>query len=126
MSNKRDNSNDLNNKVKKKKRIVYGEYKIDRKKPIYLKNNEYKKGLTTDEVEERKENLQVNIDGVIESNFSKTIKIITKVFVKNTFTFFNILYIFIIVVNNELEVNLYEKNNSNCINFNERSECKCI
>lgn len=52
---KRNNSNDLNNKVKKEKRIVYGEYKIDRKKPIYLKNNEYKKGLTTDEVEERKE-----------------------------------------------------------------------
>ena len=113
MSNKRDNSNDLNNKVKKKKRIVYGEYKIDRKKPIYLKNNEYKKGLTTDEVEERKENLQVNIDGVIESNFSKTIKIITKVFVKNTFTFFNILYIIVLILlliakkwNNPDETNL--------------------
>lgn len=113
MSNKKDNSNDLNNKVKKKKRIVYGEYKIDRKKPIYLKNNEYKKGLTTDEVEERKENLQVNIDGVIESNFSKTIKIITKVFVKNTFTFFNILYIIVLILlliakkwNNPDETNL--------------------
>lgn len=98
MSNKKDNSNDLNNKVKKKKRIVYGEYKLDRKKPIYLKNNEYKKGLTTDEVEERKENLQVNIDGVIESNFSKIIKIIMKVFAKNTFTFFNILYIVVLIL----------------------------
>ena len=55
----------------------------------------------------------MNIDGVIESNFSKTIKIITKVFVKNTFTFFNILYIIVLILlliakkwNNPDETNL--------------------
>ncbi len=83
-------------KPKKKRRTVYGNYSTDRKEPLYFKNNDYKKGLTNQEVEERKENLQVNIEGVIESNFSKTFKTILKVFAKNTFTFFNVLYIIVL------------------------------
>ena len=88
----------VNKPKKAKKRIVYGEYSTKRKDPLYLAKNEYKKGLTQVEVDERKENLQVNIEGVVESNFTKTLKTIFKVFVKNTFTFFNILYVIVLLL----------------------------
>lgn len=81
---------------KRKKRIVYGNYNPERTAPLYLNNNEYKQGLTTNEVEERIEALQVNKEGIIESNFSKTFKMILKIFTKNTFTFFNCLYIIVV------------------------------
>lgn len=83
---------------KRKKRIVYGNYNPTRKDPGYLKNNEYKKGLTVEEVDERIEALQVNKEGVVESNFVKTTKMILKIFAKNTFTFFNCLYIVVVIL----------------------------
>lgn len=87
-----------NDKKKKKKNIVYGTYDPKRNNPKYFNNNEYKKGLLPEEVEERKDNLQVNIDGRIESKFKQNIKMILKVFAKNTFTFFNILYVVVVLL----------------------------
>ena len=97
MSENKDSNKELKNKkTKKKKHIVYGKYNSEREEPVYIKHNNYKEGLTKEEVEKRVENLQVNIDGVIESNFSKVLKIIFKVFAKNTFTFFNVLYVIVL------------------------------
>ena len=85
-------------KKKKKKRVIYGTYDEKRNTPLYKTNNNYMKGLTTDEVEERIESLQVNREGKIESNFKKTFMMILKVICKNTFTFFNILYIIVLIL----------------------------
>ncbi len=102
----------------KKKNIVYGDYLPDRHDPLYVKHNNFKEGLTSEEVETRIDNLQVNIVGRIESKFKKTLKMILGVFAKNTFTFFNIMYTIIVFLlltaqrfNEELIVSgYYEKN----------------
>ena len=83
-------------KKKKKKKTVYGTYSEDRKTPKYVSSKNYKDGLTDEEVNERIENLQVNIEGMVESKFTKNFKLVFKVITKNTFTFFNILYIIVL------------------------------
>ena len=85
-------------KKKKKKKTVYGTYREDRKTPKYVSSENYKDGLTDEEVNERIENLQVNIDGRVESKFTKNFKLVFKVITKNTFTFFNILYIIVSIL----------------------------
>ena len=85
-------------KEKKRKNIVYGVYDEKRSEPQYIKENNYKLGLNEQEVQERLDNLQVNIEGKIESTGKKNCKMILKVIVKNTFTFFNILYIFVLIL----------------------------
>ena len=95
--------NNLENNVKEKKKknlkkIIYGTYDTNRDIPLYIKNDNYMEGLTDDEVSSRLENLQVNREGKIESKFIKNLKMILKVFSKNTFTFFNILYIIVLLL----------------------------
>lgn len=85
-------------KKKKKKKTVYGTYSEDRKTPKYVSSKNYKDGLTDEEVNERIENLQVNIEGMVESKFTKNFKLVFKVITKNTFTFFNILYIIVLIL----------------------------
>lgn len=87
-----------NNENKKSKRVVYGIYDEKRNEPQYIKKNNFKLGLNEQEVQERIGNLQVNIEGKIESSRQKNIKMILKVIAKNTFTFFNILYILVLVL----------------------------
>lgn len=94
-TNFKNNNNDTK---KKKKKVVYGTYDEKRNEPEYIKKHDYKMGLNDHEVEERIENLQVNIEGKIESNFKKNFRMILKVFAKNTFTFFNILYILVLIL----------------------------
>lgn len=86
------------NNNKKSKRTVYGVYDEKRNTPQYIKNNNYKLGLNDQEVQERIDNLQVNIEGKIESSRQKNTKMVLKVITKNTFTFFNILYILVLVL----------------------------
>lgn len=83
---------------KKKKSVVYGIYDEKRNEPQYIKENNYKLGLNDAEVQERLDNLQVNIEGKIESTSRKNFKMILKVIAKNTFTFFNILYILVLIL----------------------------
>ena len=85
-------------KPKKKKNITYGIYPEERNQPLYQKSGHYLQGLTDEEVEERIEHLQVNIDGKIQSPFEKNLKMILSVIWKNTFTFFNILYIIVLIL----------------------------
>ena len=92
-----DNNKKINNK-KKNKKIIYGDYDPKRETPLYQKHENYMEGLTDEEVSVRLENLQVNREGKMESNFSKTLKMILKVFSKNTFTFFNVLYIIVLLL----------------------------
>lgn len=87
-----------NNENKKSKRVVYGIYDEKRNEPQYIKKNNFKLGLNNQEVQERIDHLQVNIEGKIESSRQKNIKMILKVIAKNTFTFFNILYILVLVL----------------------------
>ena len=95
MKNSQKNNDPNNKKKKNPRKIVYGNYSEERNTPEYVTSQNYKLGLNDKEVEERKENLQVNIDGKIESKFVKNLKLIFKVITKNTFTFFNILYIIV-------------------------------
>ena len=95
------NKDDKNVKEKKKKspkKIIYGNYDTKRKTPLYEKNNNFMEGLTDEEVSERFDNLQVNREGKIESKFIKNLKMVLKVFYKNTFTFFNVLYIIVLLL----------------------------
>ena len=85
-------------KKQKKKKIVYGIYDEARNEPQYIKENNYKLGLSDQEVQERIDKLQVNIEGKIESTGKKNFKMILNVITKNTFTFFNILYIIVLVL----------------------------
>lgn len=89
--------NDKNRKRKNKNK-VYGTYDPKRNEPRYLRKNDYKLGLLPEEIDERLDNLQVNIDGKLESRFSKNIKMILRVISKNTFTFFNVLYIIVLLL----------------------------
>ena len=99
MSKKLSEGNASSKKTeKKKKKTVYGTYSDDRKTPKYVSSENYKDGLTDEEVNERIENLQVNIDGRVESKFTKNFKLVFKVITKNTFTFFNILYIIVSIL----------------------------
>ncbi len=91
------NSEDKQKKTKKK-RIVYGTYDPTRKSPSYKKNNDYLFGLTTSEVEERISNLQINKEGIQRSKFSENLSVFLKVLAKNTFTFFNVLYIIVLIL----------------------------
>ena len=92
-----ENNKKIDNK-KKKKKIIYGDYDTKRETPLYEKHQNYMEGLTDEEVSVRLENLQVNREGKMESNFSKTLKMILKVVSKNTFTFFNVLYIIVLLL----------------------------
>ena len=83
---------------KKHKNIVYGTYNPERKDPSYKKDNTYMYGLTTEEVCERVENLQVNKEGKIRSKAKENLIVFLKVLSKNTFTFFNILYIIVLLL----------------------------
>lgn len=85
-------------KKQKKKKIVYGIYDEARNEPQYIKENNYKLGLSNQEVQERIDKLQVNIEGKMESTGKKNFKMILNVITKNTFTFFNILYIIVLVL----------------------------
>lgn len=87
-----------NNENKKSKRVVYGVYDEKRNEPQYIKKNNFKLGLNDLEVQERIDNLQVNVEGKIESSRQKNIKMVLKVIAKNTFTFFNILYILVLIL----------------------------
>lgn len=88
----------MNNEKKKSKKVVYGIYNEKRNNPEYIEKNNYKLGLNDQEVQERIDNLQVNIEGKIESARQKNFKMILKVIAKNTFTFFNILYILVLIL----------------------------
>ena len=110
MSKKLSEGNSSSKKTeKKKKKTVYGTYREDRKTPKYVSSENYKDGLTDEEVNERIENLQVNIEGRVESKFTKNFKLVFKVITKNTFTFFNIFYFYPKIRFQDLQISYFHQ-----------------
>ena len=83
--------NDKNKKVKKAKKNKKGKTQIDKKDIIRL-NPDFKEGLTTLEVTQREEY------GLSNENNVKTTKSNIRIFVNNTCTFFNFLYLAITIL----------------------------
>ena len=73
---------DKKNNNKKKRKIIYGDYETNRETPLYVKHDNFIEGLTDEEVSVRMDNLQVNREGRLESNFSKSLKWFYKLFLK--------------------------------------------